>query len=186
MTRAVTISLISFALMTLLGPVWSLVAFQQVSVDVSVIVVVYVALSGRRGGFSRASFGPTSALLEPTGVVTVLLLGYLAAVLDGGSPGLQGIALGLVYVLSRAIGKRIFLVGLASQIAMTLAGAIVVVLTILCARWLGGVQPSVHVLPIALGQVVLTALAAPPIMALLRLLDGWLSRRRLGEPTALS
>lgn len=176
MTRLIVYSILAFVLLTVLGSLLRLVGFSIVSVDVATIIVLHRALGERRAPYSREPgwrFVPAG--LEADGVVLALLLGHLTDLL-GGVGGAHVLALGVLYLTARAVSRQVSLLGPLSQGVLTMVASLGVGLVGLIARWTVGADIGAGIASALLGQALLTAVAAPPLMRLLRFLDAKLSR----------
>lgn len=180
MSRLLSFALLAFVLMTLLAPLARLLGLELVAIDVPLIFVLYTSVSDRRASLSRASSLDLRArargALDIPGVALALALGYLADVLGGSPKGVQSLSLACVYLLGRSLARRIYLEGVLPQVVFTLVGSVCASIVAVGLRWWLGAVPGLSLIPVLIGQAVLTACAAPPVMKLLRMIDAQLSR----------
>lgn len=180
MTRALVFTLLGFVLMTVTTPLLRVIGFDLLGIDVATIVVVYLSLNGDR----RATLGSASLLrvdIGMPGALAALVLGYLADLLGGGVKGATSLALAVIYLIGRVMSRQVAISGALSASLVTFAATLAVSIIPTLVRWLGGVPPSLVLVALLLGQGVLTAVVAPALMRLLRLIEAKLSRESDGR-----
>ena len=178
MTRALAFIGIGFVALTLIGPLLALLGIELVAVDVTVVIVLYLALAERRSGYlRRAGLSIFPAGIDAAAMATTLCLGYLADLLGGGPKGISAFALGVLYLTGRALARQVSLVGALSQAVVAFCASVGVTGVGVLLRWaVLGVSPGVRMLMIVVVQAGLTAAVAPPLVRLLRWIDGSLAR----------
>lgn len=185
MTRALLCCLVGFLLLTIIAPLQQALGMEQVGVDVSLIIVLHVAMVDTRGGVYRSvsRHGLSRNLLDLPGVVTALLLGYVTDVLAGGLRGVHSLTLGALFLISRMVARQVYMAGAVSQILVTLVASLAASTVALFIRWMIGVPPGIGIVPVVAGQAIATGVAAPVLMRLLRVIDARLSTERTDRPT---
>jgi len=177
-TRVLVFTLIGFLLMVLMGSLQELLGMGMVVLDVPLIIVLYMAMSGPGSGLARRQ--PRSTLSgqgpDMTGGVTGLLLGYICDVLSGGIKGLHCFTLALMFLFFRRSARHVYLAGPLSSVIVTFVGSLVAGLVGLGIRWIADIPPSMGSLMVMLAQAVLNAAAAHPLLKLLHFIDNKLSR----------
>jgi len=170
----------STLLLSVTGSALWILGFDQVSVDIPLIVVLYLAfcdkrrLVGRGGGLAvtrTGELGSTEPSAQPSTIAAVVLLGYVTDVFAGGVRGVHALALACTYLVARIVAGRIFLASVLAQVGVVFVGAQALLAFVLLFRWgvgLAVVSPGVSVM---LGHGLLTAAVAPLLMRVLRWAD---------------
>lgn len=178
MTRVLVFTLIGFLFVVLMGSLQELFGMGMVVLDVPLIIVLYMAMSGPGTGLARRR--PRSSLSgqgpDMAGGITGLLLGYTCDVLSGGIKGLHCFTLALMFLLFRRAASHVYLTGPFSSVVVTFFASLVAALVGLGIRWIAEVPPSLGSLMVVLAQAVLNAVAAHPLLKLLHFVDNKLSR----------
>ena len=178
MTRVLVFTLVGFVLITLLGPVQRLLGLEMVTLDVPLVLVLYMALAGRGTGYSRPATRPSlfSGRIDWSGGVTGVLLGHITDVMGGGATGIHSLAMTLVFLLTIWVSRHVYLAGNISVILVTFVASLIASMVAVGVRWLTGVPPSLATLTLVASQAVLCAAVAPLLMKLFRFVDQKLSR----------
>lgn len=175
MTRVLVFSLLGFILVTLMGSLQNMVHMEMVVVDVPLIVVLYMAMTGRRtiGGLRPAFSGWSSGIgIDWSGGITGVILGYISDIMGGGVKGLHCFTLAVMFLLCWRAARHVYLTGPLSAIVVSFFASVVASMMGLIVRWLAlGVPPSMGSLSVLLAQGVLCAVAAVPLLKLLRFID---------------
>jgi cell shape-determining protein MreD len=154
-----------FVLAVLVGALWRATPFEVVAPDIALLFALYLGITSGR-----------STLWEAT--LAALMIGYVHDVLAGAPRGLGSIILGVMCILTRGTTARLlvrgtfFIAGFAF-VGSLLASAALIVVRISFDAPIGGFARE---LVTALGTAALTALAAPPVIRLLRSIDARLAR----------
>lgn len=177
MSRILVFTAVGFLLLIVMGSLQELLGMGMVVLDVPLIIVLYMAMSGPGAGLARrvprSSLGGQGADLS--GGVTGLLLGYISDVLGGGIKGLHCFTLALMFLLSRRAARHVYLTGPVSSVVVTFVASLVACAIGLGIRWIGGVTPTLGSLMVLLAQAVLNAAAAHPLLKLLHFIDNKLA-----------
>jgi hypothetical protein len=161
--RAAAHVLAAFLLIVLTGALWRVVPADVVAPQVGLLVALYLGASVR------------GQVWEAT--AAALAVGYLHDIVDGGPRGLFAFVLGAVCLLARVATARLLVRGTVFIMVFTWSGAAVaVVLTWVLRAALGGAVRVVDELPAALGSTVVTALAAPLVFRIGRVIDARFAR----------
>jgi rod shape-determining protein MreD len=160
---------------TLLGPVQQLLRMDMVVFDVPLVIVLYLAMSGRGSGLGKARFSLTGGGVEWTGGLVAVTLGYISDVLGGGVKGLHCFALVVVFLLAHRAARKVYLAGALPVVVVTFFASLVASLLGLGIRWIGDVVPTLGSLMVILAQALLTAAVSPPLLRLCRIIDARLS-----------
>lgn len=180
MTRVLWLNSVGLLLIAVIAPLQLAFGMRIAIVDVALVIVIYAALAPHTAVLVRPTGMlrlPRPSLLDPSGVVTVLLLGYLDDVLGGGPKGVYGVALGVVYLLGRALARRVYVRGVVARLVITFFASLLASLVALALTRAAG-QPASDgsIYRTIAVQAAVTALAAPPLMALLGSVDAKLCR----------
>lgn len=175
-TRVLAFSLLGYVLLVALGPLQHLLGLEMVTLDAPLVIVLYLSTVGRGAGLGRTYALPGPGV-DWSGGLTGAILGYLSDVMAGGIKGLHCLSLVVVFLVARRAARQIYLSG-ALPVALVAFGAAAVAAAVgLAVRWAGGVAPTLGSATVTLGQAVLTACIAPPLMRLLRAIDVRLLRK---------
>ena len=153
-----------YGLAVLLGAVWRILPFAVIAPAPAVVLAFYL---GMRGGSSLA--GATAGAVAA---------GYLLDVLAGAPPGLSSLVLGATTVLCRLASARLIVRGRLIIAASAFVVALAAALLGLAARAiLGGPVGDLGLeASVAGGCALLTAIAAPALFRLFRLVDARFAR----------
>jgi cell shape-determining protein MreD len=179
MIRIFIFSLVGFLLMTILGPLQTLLGFHLVVLDIPLLIVLYMSIGSRGSGFIRPSsrFTLFPGGIDWSGGITGLFLGYMCDVMGGGAKGIHSLIMVVIFLVSLWAARHVYLGGtLSVSIIVFLASLIATSMGVL-GRWIMGVQPSPATITFILVQSLLCAAVAPVLMILLRYIDGKLSSR---------
>ena len=179
MTRVLVFSLLGFLLVTILGALQAVFGMEMVVVDAPLVIVLYLAMSDRPGSQQRSTLH--SEGIDWSGGVVGVVLGYIVDVMGGGIKGLHCLVLALMFLVCRRAARQVYLTGVLSSIMVTFSASALSSLMGLAIRWLGGIGPNVGSVTTLLAQAILTAIIAPPLLRLLRIVDRGLSREPLGR-----
>jgi rod shape-determining protein MreD len=175
MTRVLVFTLLGFVLVTLFGPVQQLLRMDLVVFDVPLVIVLYLAMSGRGSGLGQARFSLTDSGVDWTGGLVAVTLGYVSDVLGGGVKGLHCFTLVVVFLLAHRAARKVYLAGALPVVVVTFFASVVASFLGLGIRWIGDVSPTPGSLMVVLAQALLTAAVAPPMLRLCRLIDARLA-----------
>jgi rod shape-determining protein MreD len=162
--RALAHILVAFFLMVFLGAIWRITPFEVLVPDVALIFALYLGISAR------------SYLWDAT--IAALMIGYLHDVLAGAPRGLSSLVLGCVAILCRLASTRLLLRGNLFVGIFTFLGAIFSGLLVLGIRlyYQVGLGPAGRELLACFGSALLSAVLAPVIFKICRLIDARFAR----------
>ena len=173
MTRALLLSSLGLLALILLGSLEWALGLHTLSIDLVLIIVLYLAMAEPSGpGGRQISLGGPVGRFDLPSVLAVFVLGYLADLFGGELKGVHSLALAVVFVGGRLLARQVYLAGPTAQIIVCFIGSLLASGVALLVRWSAGVSPSLPLVLVLLGQAGLTAVLAPPVMGLLRRLDG--------------
>lgn len=154
-----------FAVAVVVGALWRATPFEVVAPDIALLFALYLGITAGR-----------STIWEAT--LAALMIGYVHDVLAGAPRGLGSLVLGAMCIMTRFTTARLlvrgtFFISGFAFVGSVLASAAIVIVRISFDAPLGG--PAREIVT-ALGTAALTALAASPVLRLLRYIDARLAR----------
>ncbi len=174
MTRVLIFSLLGYLLITLLGPTLHFFNIEMTSMDIPLITMLYMVLSGRGVGLARSYYRSSliSVGIDWSGGCTGLLLGYVSDVMGAGVKGVHCLTMAMIFLLSLWASRHVYLAGKLSVIVVTFAASALATSIHLIIRWvLLDVAVSLATLTVIFSQAMLTAVAAPFLMRAFRGID---------------
>jgi rod shape-determining protein MreD len=162
--RAISHVIAAFFLMVFLGAVWRITPFEVLVPDVALIFALYLGISAR------------SYLWDAT--IAVLMIGYLHDVLAGAPRGMSSLVLGIVAILCRIASTRLLLRGNLFVGVFTFVGAVFSGLLVMGIRvyFQSGLGPMGRELLACFGSALLSAVLAPLVFKICRLIDARFAR----------
>jgi rod shape-determining protein MreD len=162
--RVATHVLLAYLLLVLFGAVFRVLPFEVVAPNVAVVFAVYLGMTAPSGLYAAVLGG--------------LAIGYLADLLTGSPRGLGALVAGLLGMGCRLLASRLLLRGRLFVAVFAFLASLAASLLALGARaYFGAGLGAWHREAIvAIGSAFLTALVAPPIFRLCRLVDARFAR----------
>lgn len=162
--RSVAHIVAAFLLMVLLGALWRMTPFEVLVPDVALIFALYLGVSAR------------SYLWDAT--AAVLMIGYLHDLLAGAPRGMSSLVLGVIAILCRIASTRLLLrgslfVGVFTFLGGVLSGVLVMGVRLYFGAGLGPVSRE---LMTCFGSALLTAVLAPLVFKICRVIDARFAR----------
>lgn len=162
--RVATHILTAYLLLVLFGAVWRVLPFEVVTPHLAAVFAVYLGMTAPSGLLSAVLGG--------------LVIGYLADLLTGTPRGLNALVAGLLGMGCRLLAARLLLRGRLFIAVFSFVAALAAALLSLGARAYFGAGLGVwhREVQVALGSAFLTALVAPSVFRLCRLVDARFAR----------
>jgi cell shape-determining protein MreD len=162
--RVITHIAVSYLLVVVMGAVWRATPFEIIQPSIALVCALYLGVS-TQGWLAEATAG-------------VIVLGWLVDVLSAAPRGLGAIVLGASCITARVLSGRLLLRGrlFVAVFAFVFALFAAVVATLLRLAFDAPIGPALGELAIAFGSALLTALVAPPLFRLHRLVDARFAR----------